>query len=189
MSPMEATTTMTENEPAPALERPIGAESICTATAVHRPAVAAALVFLALLGSAGGYLGVQVHRGHEHEQRRAMYLEAGRNAATALTTINVQSVDADVQRIRESSTGAFLDDFRTREGAFVEVIKRLGSVSAGTIAQAGIEQEDEHHARVLIAVAVTTTPASADARKLWRMRITLDRVPGGAKFSAVELVP
>lgn len=181
ISLMESPTTVTppETTTAPAAQ----------CRSVLRPAAAAALAFLVLLGAAGGYLGVQTHREHQHEQRRAMYLEAGRSAATALTTIDVATVEADVQRIRETATGAFLDDFRTREGAFVEVIKRLGSVSTGTIAQAGIEDEDEHQARVLIAVAVHTTPARTDALKLWRMRITLDRVPDGAKFSAVELVP
>jgi Mce-associated membrane protein len=108
-----------------------------------------------------------------------------------LTTINYTEVDADVQRILDSATGTFHDDFQKRSQPFVDVVKQAQSKSEGTVAEAGLESETGDQARVLVAVSVKTSIAAApdqDPRR-WRLRISIQRTADGAKVSNVEFVP
>jgi len=53
-----------------------------------------------------------------------------------LTTIDYNEADADVQRILNSTTGSFYDDFSKRSQPFVDVVKQARSKSEGTVTEA-----------------------------------------------------
>ena len=114
-----------------------------------------------------------------------------RQAAVNLTTINYTEVDADIQRILNSATGAFHDDFQKRSQPFVDVVKQVQSKSEGTVAEAGLVSETGDEAQVLVAVAVKTSIAAAPEQepRRWRLRITVQKTADGAKVSNVEFVP
>ncbi len=97
----------------------------------------------------------------------------------------------DVQRILDSATGTFYDDFQQRAQPFVEVVKQAQSKSTGTIAEAGLESMDDNEAQVLVAVTVRTSNAGAPEQepRAWRMRILVEKVGDEAKVSNVEFVP
>jgi Mce-associated membrane protein len=147
----------------------------------------AAVVMAALFG----WLLYRAHESHDAQQQRQLFLEVGRQAALNLTTINFTSADADVQRILDSATGTFHDDFQQRSPAFIEVVKQAQSKSEGTVTQAGLESDDANEAQVLVAVTVKTTNAgTAEAQpRAWRMHIGVQKVGNGAKVSNVEFVP
>jgi Mce-associated membrane protein len=117
----------------------------------------------------------------------------GRQGALNLTTIDFQHADSDVQRILDSATGTFYDDFQKRAQPFVEVVKQAQSKSVGTIAEAGLEPQSitANGAQVLVAVTVKTSNAGApeQAPRAWRMRITVQKVGDDAKVANVEFVP
>lgn len=96
-----------------------------------------------------------------------------------------------MQRILDSATGSFYDEFQQRAEPFVEVVKQAQSKSVGTIAEAGIESASENEAQVLVAVTVQTTNAGAPEQqpRAWRMRISVQDIDGDAKVSNVEFVP
>ncbi len=96
-----------------------------------------------------------------------------------------------MQRILDSATGTFYDDFQARAQPFVEVVKQAQSKSVGTVAEAGLVSESENQAEVLVAVTVETSNAGApeQAPRAWRMRITVQKVGDDVKVAKVDFVP
>jgi Mce-associated membrane protein len=145
---------------------------------------------LALAGLVG-WLGYPAYESHRAQQQRNLFVQVGRQAAINLTTISFTEADADVQRILDSATGAFYDDFQKRSPAFVEVVTQAQAKTEGTVTEAGLESDTNDQAKVLVAVSVKTSNAGAAQQepRAWRMRITVQKVGDDAKVSQVEFVP
>ncbi|MCV7058514.1 tetratricopeptide repeat protein [Mycolicibacterium gilvum] len=154
-------------------------------------ALIAGLVAVLALAGLAGWLGYQTYESHRAEERRNLFVQVGRQGALNLTTINWESAEADVQRILDSATGTFYDDFQQRAEPFVQVVKQAQSKSEGSIAEAGLESATDTGGQVLVAVTVRTTNAgSAEQQpRAWRMRISVQEIDGEAKVSNVEFVP
>jgi Mce-associated membrane protein len=154
-------------------------------------ATIAGLVLVVALAALTGWLGFRTYQSHQAEEQRNLFLQVGRQGALNLTTIDFQQADQDVQRILDSATGTFYDDFQKRAQPFVEVVKQAQSKSVGTIAEAGLESESADGAQVLVAVTVKTSNAGApdQAPRAWRMRLSVQKVGDEAKVSNVEFVP
>ncbi len=146
-------------------------------------------VVVALAGLCG-WLGFRTYQSYTAAQERNLYLQVGRQAALNLTTIDFEHADEDVQRVLDSSTGTFYDDFEARAQSFKEVVKQAKSKSVGTISEAGVETETEDGAEVLVAVTVRTSNAGAAEQepRAWRMRITVQKVGDEAKVANVRFV-
>ncbi|HET6736288.1 Mce protein [Mycobacterium sp.] len=156
-----------------------------------RLALAVGLVVVLAVTGLVGWLGYRTHESHQTQQLRALFLQVGRQGALNLTTISDTEVEADVQRILDSSTGTFYDDFEKRSKPFVDVVKHAQSKSEGTVTAAGLESQSDDQAQVLVAVSVKTSTAGVAEQepRLWRMRIDVQKVGDGAKVSNVEFVP
>jgi Mce-associated membrane protein len=153
-------------------------------------ALIAGLVLVLALGGLTGWLGFRAYQSHQADELRKLYLQVGRQGALNLTTIDYGRADADVQRILDSATGTFYDDFQARAQPFVEVVKQAQSKSVGTVAEAGLVSESENQAQVLVAVTVETSNAGApeQAPRAWRMRITVEKVGDEVKVAKVDFV-
>jgi Mce-associated membrane protein len=156
-----------------------------------RLATIVGLVLVVALAGLTGWLGFRTYQSRQADEKRNLFLQVGRQGALNLTTIDWQQADANVQRILDSATGTFYDDFQKRAQPFVEVVKQAQSKSVGTIAEAGLESESDNGAQVLVAVTVKTSNAGApeQAPRAWRMRISVQKVGDEAKVSNVEFVP
>lgn len=154
-------------------------------------ALIAGLVGVLALAGLAGWLGYQTYESHRAEQQRNLFVQVGRQGALNLTTINWESAEADVQRILDSATGTFYDDFQQRAEPFVQVVKQAQSKSEGSIAEAGLESATDTEGQVLVAVTVRTTNAGTPEQqpRAWRMRISVQEIDGEAKVSNVEFVP
>jgi Mce-associated membrane protein len=154
-------------------------------------ATIAGLVLVVALAGLTGWLGFRAYKSHQADEQNKLFLSVGRQGALNLTTIDWEHADADVQRILDSATGTFYDDFQKRAQPFVEVVKQAQSKSVGTIAEAGLESESRDGAQVLVAVTVKTSNAGAPDQgpRAWRMRISVQKIGDGAKVSNVEFVP
>lgn len=149
------------------------------------------LVAVLVLGGLVGWLGYRAYESHRADQQRELFLQVGKQAAINLTTIDFQHAEADVQRIIDSATDQFYDDFSKRSQPFVEVVKQAQSKSTGEVTAAGLESEDPQGAQVLVAITVKTSNAGAPEQqpRAWRMRIGVKKVGDEAKVSNVEFVP
>lgn len=156
-----------------------------------RFAIATSVVALVALGCSAGWLGYRTYDIRQAQVQRNHFVQAARQAAVNLTTIDYAEMDADIQRILDSSTGSFHDDFQKGSRPFVDVVKQAKSKSEGTVTEAGLESQHGDQAQVLVIVAVKTTNAGAPDQepRAWRMRIGVQKVGDAAKVSAVQFVP
>lgn len=158
--------------------------SLRTALAVGSAAVVA-------LGALCAAFGSQAYREHNAANARALMVQTARQAATNLTTVDYTRAEADVQRILDSATGPFYDDFRNRSAPFIDVVRKAQSKSSGEVTEAGLESVKGEEGRVLVAVTVRSSTAgqSDPAPRYWRMRLTVTKNGDEAKVSKVDFVP
>jgi Mce-associated membrane protein len=153
-------------------------------------ALVASAAVVATLAGLAGWLGYRAYEKNEAQSQRDLFVQTARQGALNLTTINYTEVDVDVQRVLDSATGTFRDDFAKRSQPFMEVVKAARSQSEGTITEAGLESQRGDSAQVLVAVAVKSrTAVGEQAPREWRMRIEVQAVGDGAKVSNVVFVP
>ncbi|GLP74092.1 hypothetical protein TUM20983_12020 [Mycobacterium antarcticum] len=151
----------------------------------------AGLVAVLALGGLTGWLGYRANESRHLEQQRLTFLEVGRQGAINLTTLDYENIDGDVQRILDSATGTFYDDFQKRAPAFADVVRQVRSKSVGEVTEAAIELGDTGtQAEVLVAVTVKSEIAGQPEQqpRAWRMRILVQKVQDDTKVSNVEFV-
>lgn len=155
-----------------------------------RLGLTAGLIAVTVLLALDGWLAHRADQEHRQVLERTAFLEAGRQAALDLTSVEYTRVEADVQRILAASTGSFRADFERRSPPFVEEVLRTKSTSVGQIVEAAVESVAGEQAKVIVAVKVTTTrDGSSDQRvKSWRMRVYVSRTGAGFKVSNVEMI-
>jgi len=146
-------------------------------------------VVVALSGLAGWW-GWRAYQIHQVQVQRSQFLQVARQGALNLTTIDWQHADTDVERILDSATGPFYDDFAERSQSFIDVVRQAQATTTGTIAEAGLESETPDSAQVLVAVNVETANVAAPEQtpRAWRMRLTVQKVDDQVKVSNVEFV-
>ena len=101
-------------------------------------AVTLAAALLAITGL-GAWFEVRTRQDQQAEQQRNLFLASRREAALDLTTIDYTRVQADIQRVLDTSTGAFYDDFHTRSAALAEFVNKSQSKTRGTVTESGID--------------------------------------------------
>jgi Mce-associated membrane protein len=156
-----------------------------------RLALAVGVFAVLALGTIGCWLGWQRLHLQQAAAQRTAFVQAARQGALNVTTIDWRHSDADVQRILDSATGAFYDDFSKRSAPFIDVVKQTQSTSKGTVVSAAIQTEAGDTARVLVAVKVDVSNTGAEQQppRSWRMQLTVQKVGDDVKVSDVEFVP
>ena len=150
-----------------------------------------ALAALATLVLITGWLGYRDYQVRQGEHRRQEMVQAARQGAISLTTIDHEHVDEDVQRILAASTGSFHDDFEQRAKPFADAARKAQSKSVGTVNEAGIESAGSDEGQVLLTMTVMTSNRGVPERqpKAWRLRVSVTAIDDGYKVSRVEFVP
>lgn len=154
-------------------------------------AVALMVAIVLTLGGLAGWLGLRAHESRQIAQTDELFVQVARQTAINLTTIDAAQADADVQRILDSATGQFYDEFSARSQPFLQVVKQVQSKSEGTVTEAGLESSSADGASVLVAVSVKTSTAQTpeEGARNWRMRLSTQKVGDQVKVSKVEFVP
>ena len=168
-----------------------GAAPATRPTSHVRLATMVGLAVVVALAATVGWLGFRAYQSHQAQEQRQLFLQVGRQGALNLTTIDWQHADADVQRVLDSATGQFYDQFSQRKQPFIEVLKKAQSKSVGTITEAGLESDSGDKAQVLVAASIKTSNLGADDQppREWRMRISVEKSGDEVKISNVAFVP
>ena len=156
-----------------------------------RQVLVAGLVVVVALGGLTGWLGYRAEESREVEDQRQAFLEAGRQGAIDLTTLDYEHVDADVQHILDTSTGTYYDEFQKRAASFADVVKQLKTTSVGTVTEAALEPDDTPTAaHVLVAVVVKSQLAGQPPQepRALRMRVEVQKIDDATKVSDVEYI-
>ena len=156
-----------------------------------RLGLAVGLALVVTLAALCGWLGYRADQDRQADQLRALLVQVAKQGAVNLTTIDYENAEGDVQRILDSSTGKFRDDFQMRSAPFIEVVKKAKSKSVGTVTEAGIESVNGQQGQVLVSVTVRTVSNGKpdEQARYWRMRLTVDQGAEGTKVSDVAFVP
>lgn len=159
--------------------------------AADRLALVIGFVIVVAFSGLVGWVGFRAYQANQAQEQRRLFLEAGRQAALNLTTIDFHHADADLKRILDLATGQLYDNFSERSQPYIDVVLRTQSKSVGTVMEAAVESQSGDKAQVLVAVTVNTSNAVAPQaeRHAWRMRLSVQKVGSVAKVSNVEFVP
>ncbi len=157
----------------------------------RRIALIAGLMATVAVASLCGGLGIRAYHSAQINDDNAVFVQVARQGAINLTSVDHAEVERDVERILDSATGTFYDDFSSRAQPFIEVVEKAQSTSEGTVLDAGLESVSDNEAQVLVAVRVTTVMADGTEQqpKSWRMRISVQRMGEDVKVSNVAFVP
>lgn len=152
-------------------------------------AVATVVVICALLGASGWMLWHH-HTVVAERQRSAAYIAAARQGVINLTSLDFNNAQRDVQRVLDSATGEFKDDFQRRADDFASVVKDSKAVTQGTIGATAVESMNKDSAVVLVLgnERITNLAGAKDDPRAFRFRVSVVREGDQLKISKVEFV-
>lgn len=111
---------------------------------------------------------------------------AARIEATAMTSYDYRTIDADFAAVTAHATGTFRTDFATTSAKLAPMVTKSKAVAKGTVRDVAVEQATRNAATVLVFVDQTVT--GTDQSLTSRLRMTLVRDHGRWLVSAVDLV-
>lgn len=151
---------------------------------------AAAIILICAFAAATGYMMWQDHDATERAQRTARFVAGARQGIINMTSLDFNRAKEDVQRVIDSSTGSFRDDFAQRAKDFTSVVEQSKVVTQGTVSSAALESMDEHSASVLVLATskITNAAGAKDEPRIFRLRVTVTEDGGQYKMSKVDFV-
>ena len=151
----------------------------------------AAIVLICAFVGAIGYMLWYAHHATERQQLAANFVAGAKQGVVNMTSLDFNRAKEDVQRLLDSSTGEFRDDFQQRAKDFVSVVQESKVVTQGTINATAVESMGEHSASILVAATsrITNAAGAKDEARVWRLRVTVTDEGGQYKMSKLEFVP
>lgn len=152
---------------------------------------AAVIVLICAFVGASGYIMWQRHETTQRNQRAANFIAGARQGVINMTSLDFNRAKEDVQRVIDSSTGQFRDDFQQRAKDFTTVVEQSKVVTQGTVNAAAVQSIDGNSALVLVAATsrITNAAGAKDEPRNWRLRVTVTDDGGQYKMSKLEFVP
>ena len=148
---------------------------------------------VALFGLAAATAAVAGDRLSEgsRDQHREAIVAAATEGVLALIDVHTDTADADLQRLRDLSTGAFAAELSDSGSGLAAAIRDSAVDSTGRIDAAALVSESGEPGVVIVAAsAQVVNSGSPDATpRTYRLRVTVDDVDGELMMSKVEFVP
>ena len=154
------------------------------------PLAAATIVAICALLGASGWMLWHHHTVAAERQRSAAYVAAARQGVINLTSLDFNNAKEDVQRVLDSATGEFKDDFQRRADDFASVVKDSKAVAQGSVRATAVESMSKDSAVVLVLAneRITNSAGAKDDPRAFRFRVTVVRDGDQLKISKVEYV-
>jgi Mce-associated membrane protein len=151
--------------------------------------IAAVVAICALLG-VSGWMGWQHHNVVQERQRAAAYTATARQGVINLTSLDFNKAKEGVQRVLDSATGEFRDDFQKRAEDFESVVKDSKAVTEGSVAATAVESMNNDSAVVLVLAneRITNIAGAKDQPRTFRFRVSVVHDGDQLKVTKVEFV-
>jgi Mce-associated membrane protein len=151
---------------------------------------AAVIILICAFIGASGYMMWQRHETTERNQRAANFVAGARQGVVNMMSLDFNRAKEDVQRVIDSSTGQFRDDFQRRAKDFTTVVEQSKVVTQGTVNAAAVQSMDGNSALVLVAASsrITNAAGAKDEPRNWRLKVTVTDDGGQYKMSNVEFI-
>jgi Mce-associated membrane protein len=152
---------------------------------------AAVIILICAFVGASGYMVWQRHETTERNQRTANFIAGARQGVVNMLSLDFKRAKEDVQRVIDSSTGQFRDDFQQRAKDFTTVVEQSKVVTEGTVNAAGVQSIDGNSALVVVAATsrITNAAGAKDEPRRWRLKVSVTDDGGQYKMSKLEFVP
>jgi Mce-associated membrane protein len=153
-------------------------------------AQAAAILLILSFIAFSGYTLWEHHETEDRQQRTAAFVAGAKRGVVNMTSLDFNKAKEDVQRVIDSSTGEFKDEFSHRAADFTKVIEQSKVVTEGTVNAAALLSIDENTAVVLVSATshITSSAGTKNGPLPWRLRVTVTEEGGQYKMSKVEFV-
>jgi Mce-associated membrane protein len=159
-------------------------------SALSRVLAATAILAICGLLGASGWMLWHHHTVLAERQRSAAYVAAARQGVVNLTSLDFNKAKEGVQRVLDSATGEFRDDFQRRADDFASVVKDSKAVTQGSVTASAVESMSKDSAVVLVLAneRVTNSAGAKDDPRAFRFRVSVVRDGDQLKISKVEFV-
>src|SRR5271170_157729 len=181
----ESPSTPTESTP-----RRLRVPRVAGLSGLGMPLAAATIVAICALLGASGWMLWHHHTVVAERQRSAAYVAAARQGVINLTSLDFNNAKEDVQRVLDSATGEFKDDFQRRAEEFESVVKDSKALAQGSVRATAVESMSKDSAVVLVLAneRITNSAGAKDDPRAFRFRVTVVRDGDQLKISKVEYV-
>ena len=165
-----------------------------TARPVPWQAVGIGLAAAATAGllTLSGFWLWQHQQASAERQRGAEFAAAARQGVINLMSIDFTSAKDSVQRVLDSSTGNFRDNFLETSDDFVKAVQAEKITTKATVNDAAVESMTGDTAVVLVSATSVREGAKApkdqQQPRVWRVVVTMQLDNGQPKVSGVEFV-
>ena len=186
-----------DSDPAPAVDAPAPAPKVKRIRKPRRnrrvPALVTAtlgvLVVFALLGGAG-YIIAKDRSSARDRDAAAEFTAAARQGVVNLMAINYNTAQVDVQRVLNSATGTFKEDFGATSKDLVKALQDAKVLTEVNVKHAAVESMTGDSAVVLVSAVTQRGDAEAKDRdpRTWRAVVTVKREQGQIKVSQLDFV-
>jgi Mce-associated membrane protein len=158
-----------------------------------RTAIALLAALAVVLVAASVALGVTV-AGHLRDRdaldaARDAALTAARQEIVNLDSLDHTTIDADLKRVVDGSTGTFKDQFTRAQADLKSLIVQRKSVSSGAVLSSGVVRADTDTATVLVAVDRTVKDSSDTTGAVAHDRWRVDLEKHGGRWLVADLQP
>jgi Mce-associated membrane protein len=154
-------------------------------------AVSACVLLLCALLAASGYMLWQDRQTSQRQAEEAQVSAAARQGVVNLMSLDFNHGDRDIQRLIDSTTGQFRQDFEKNKNDFLTVMKDSKVITAAEVRATAIESMTKDSAVVLVAATshVSNSASAQPTPRTWRLSVSLQRDGDRLKMSKVEFVP
>jgi Mce-associated membrane protein len=180
-------------EPVALSEEPAAAELPAKGRRRWLPVVAAtvAVVLLGTLLTLSGLMIWSHHKTTQREQLADEFSTGARQGVVNLMSLNFNNGQADLQRVLDSTTGSFHDDFQKSQKDFLTVMQDSKVVTSTAVNSTAVESMTDDSAVVLITATsqVANNASQQPSPRSWRLSVTVNKENDKIKMSKVEFVP
>ncbi len=155
-----------------------------------RVALGSLAVVVVALGVAAIVLALELSRAKALDEAREDAVQAARQEALNLTSIDNEDLEADLKRVLDGATGEFREDFSQRAEQLRGILRQNQVVSQGRVIEAAVVRSDEDTATVLVVVdgTVKNVAIPQGAPRNYRMQLDLEKHDGRWLTSSLQFV-
>ncbi len=134
--------------------------------------------------------GVQWSRAHQRSTLRADALQAARQEALNLTSVDGTDVQTDLARVLEGASGQFRQEFEAQSTQLSSVLVDNQVRAQGNVLDAGLSRADGDSATALVVIdSLVRNKAIPDGQtRTYRMQLELERVGSRWLTNRLEFV-
>lgn len=135
-------------------------------------------------------LGADAFEQRQQEAQRQQALHAARQVAVNLLSLDYRTIDRDIDRVLNGTTGQFRDQFASRTGVVEQVLPEAEAASEAQIHSAGVSSMDGDSAEVMLIADATVRNANQEEPRNvhYRLSLTVERQDGRWLVSEVRYI-